>query len=305
MHLLREGQFKVATTFFDEVKELNNLNSYAGESHWELNSPTLQKQFAEMYYILGELRTQHNLDPAIQWARLHSDKLDHRGSNLEFELCRLRFVSLFLGYDGSAPESEDVDMETSISSFSNVIPERILRAGAYAREAFTPLQERYSNEIHRLLGAMAYWQNISDSPYASLFSPATAWEEACASFSREFCALMGLSPSSPLYVACTAGSMALPVISKVKSIMRSKRTEWTTQEEMPVEIPLPPQFRFHSIFVCPVSKEQATDKNPPAMLPCGHVLCRDSVKNVSKGNRFKCPYCPAECLPRDARIVFL
>jgi hypothetical protein len=317
MHLLREGQFDVATTFFREVRELNNLNEYSGiqspnihgdvprERDWELRSEALQRQFAEMYYILDELRNKHNLDPAIHWSRTHSDKLKDRGSNLEFELCRLRFVSLFLGYDGASYEIEDVDMETSTSDLPAAFPERILRAGEYARSAFAPFQKRYAGEIHKLLGAMAWWNNFSESPYVSLFSPTVAWDEACTSFSREFCALLGLSPSSPLYVACTAGAMALPVLSKVKSIMRHKRTEWTTQEELPVEIPLPPAFRFHSIFVCPVSKEQATDKNPPVMLPCGHVLCKDSVKNVSKGNRFKCPYCPAESVPREARQVYL
>ena len=34
------------------------------------------------------------------------------------------------------------------------------------------------------------------------------------------------------------------------------------------------EFVFHSIFACPVSKDQSTRDNPPMLLPCGHVLCR-------------------------------
>lgn len=315
MHLLREGQFDVATTFFNEVKTLSSLDDRAEiqspnqngevlkEREWELRSESLQQQFAEMYHILDQLRNKHNLEPAIQWSKSHSEKLKDSGSNLEFELCRLRFVALFLGHEDN---SDDIDMNASLhTSLDGSAPDRIFRATTYASTAFEPFFNRYSSEIFKLVGAISFWNSFDDSPYKSLFSPTVAWEEACTSFSREFCALLGLSPSSPLYVACTAGALALPVLAKVKSIMRSKRTEWTTQEELPVEIPLPPSFQFHSIFVCPVSKEQATDKNPPVMLPCGHVLCRDSVRNYSKGNRFKCPYCPAECMPKESRTVYL
>ena len=72
-----------------------------------------------------------------------------------------------------------------------------------------------------------------------------------------------------------------------------------------IEIPLPPAYHFHSIFVCPVSKEQGTDQNPPMMMPCGHVIAKESLDKLSKGSLFKCPYCPNESRPRDAKKVFL
>lgn len=307
MHLLREGQFGVATTFIEEANSHpphpeptpNTSSPYLRES-WErdlaggtFNSERLQQEFADMYQILHELRVKRNLEPAIQWARLHSEDLEARGSNLEFELCRLQFVCLFVGHTSYGYMHEE----------SN--PHGPLQAWAYARREFGQFHKRYAQDVQQLMGSMAYWQNVEDSPYKRYFYNDSAWEEVAHSFNREFCSLLGLSADSPLFIAATAGAIALPYLLKMQSIMKEKRTEWTTQNELPVEIPLPSQYHFHSIFVCPVSKEQTTDANPPMMMPCGHVIAQESLEKLSKGARFKCPYCPSESHPRDARKVVL
>ena len=41
------------------------------------------------------------------------------------------------------------------------------------------------------------------------------------------------------------------------------------------------------------------------LMPCGHVICKESLDRISKGARFKCPYCPSESSPQQARKVFL
>ncbi|KAF1851444.1 uncharacterized protein K460DRAFT_362187 [Cucurbitaria berberidis CBS 394.84] len=308
MHLLREGQFGVASTFVEEANRhpphpeptLNTPNPYLRES-WEkdlaegtFNSEKLQQQFAQMYHILHQLRIERNLKPAIQWARERSDILEARGSNLEFELCRLQFVCLFVGHG----QPDDIMNEEENASGP-------LHAWKYARRIFGDFQNRYARDIQQLMGAMAYWENVEDSPYQRYFYNDSAWEEVAQSFNREFCSLLGLSADSPLFIAATAGAIALPYLLKLQTIMKEKRTEWTTQHELPVEIPLPSQYHFHSIFVCPVSKEQTTDTNPPMMMPCGHVIAQESLDKLSKGARFKCPYCPTESHPRDARKVVL
>ena len=114
MHLLREGEFSVASTFVGEAKRRlphpeptpSTPNPYL-DNQWErnvaqdsLDSDRLQQQFMDMYHILHELRRERNLAPAIEWARQRSEVLEGRGSNLEFELCRLQFVCYFVGHGG-------------------------------------------------------------------------------------------------------------------------------------------------------------------------------------------------------------
>ena len=321
MHLLREGQFSVASTFLTDATNnppcpeppSGTPNPYA--SHEEdlgidsLKSESLRKQFANMYYILHELKNQQNLLPAIAWARENSGSLETRGSNLEFELSKLQFVWLFTGGSNLNNARSQVRGQQ--------------QALEYARQEFAHFQARYLREIQQLGGAMAFCPNLAQSPYRRIFHNEDAWEELANSFTREFCSLLGLSAESPLYIAATAGAIALPTLLKLQTIMKEKRTEWTTQHELPVrtlshstnvgkiadlpqvEIPLPPAYHFHSIFVCPVSKEQTTDENPPMMMPCGHVVAQESLARLSKGSRFKCPYCPSESRPEDSKKLFM
>jgi hypothetical protein len=224
MHLLREGKFNVAATFVEEANahpsKTNQETSLAPRQTWEFKSEALQKQFGDMYHILHELRQESNLAPAIQWARKHRNILESRASNLEFDLCRLEFVRLFL---------EEIP--------SGDLPRR---AWKYANREFQPFQRRYEKEVAELASSLAFYQNIDTCPYRHLFLNNNAWEEVANTFTKEFCSMLGLSADSPLYVAVTAGAIALPVLNKVKTIMMANRTEWTTAQEMPVRFIYPP-----------------------------------------------------------------
>ena len=339
MHLLREGKFGVAETYWSEVNQARHGKEAAaaidgmvvdgmhqerstssntasatrnwmqdlahpdamqadekdegeGEEDGELVRGQLQEKFTHMYLILDALRNQHNLGPAIEWARAHSAELEARGSNLEFELSRLKFVELY----------------TSCSSRDPNLFSGPISALDYARKTFPTFSSRYSRETSTLLGSLAFSPALSESPYKPLFyNDAATYADVSNTFTKEFCSMLGLSSTSPLYLACTAGSIALPTLEKVERVMAASRGQWTSVNELPVETPLPPGYQFHSIFVCPVSKEQATDANPPMMMPCGHVIAKESLDMHSKGknNKMKCPYCPSESNPREAKRVYI
>lgn len=333
MHLLREGEFSVAETFVKETQEgilsdstpsqtsvepdniedhpmsepdggvadlmdlssSEQLQSQARKGQPRRNlspiaSSELEERFTDMYRILGSIRS-HNLNPAIEWARDHSEELEARGSNFEFELGRLQYVWLFKG------------------PAVNGLPDdhRNGRSGAllYARENFPRFQARHLREIQQLASAMIFAPNLPASPYSALFAVDQSFTDVAASFTREFCSLLGLSAESPLYVAATAGALALPRLLKYTSAALAKGTAWTTTDELAFETPLPANMIYHSIFVCPVSKEQTTEANPPWMIPCGHVLAKETLMKLCKGQRFKCPYCPSDGTLKDARKIVL
>jgi len=126
-------------------------------------------------------------------------------------------------------------------------------------------------------------------------------------FVRDACALMGLSVESALAVAVNAGCTALPALLNIKQVMLQHAGVWSAKDELPIEIDLGTNSRYHSIFACPILRQQTSDANPPLKLTCGHCISRDALNKLSSnsGHKLKCPYCPVEQNPADARQIYL
>eukprot|EP00249_Psilotum_nudum_P021082 c27964_g1_i1 orf=232-1377(-) len=227
----------------------------------------LKAPFVDMYHILEQIKDR-NLEPALTWAKLHREELLQKGSSLEFKFHQLQFVQLL----NKGKRSEAIQ---------------------YARSTFGQFGPRHIAEIQRLMGCLLWADRLETSPYSDLLLP-THWEVIAMDFTRECCSLLGQSYESPLHVAISAGIQALPTLLKMATVLANKKQEWQTLKQLPVEIELGKEFQFHSIFACPVSREQSTPENPPMLMPCGHVLCKLSLQKLAKSRSFKCPYCPAE-----------
>ncbi|KAI0198267.1 CTLH/CRA C-terminal to lish motif domain-containing protein [Astrocystis sublimbata] len=327
MHLLREGQFGVASTFIAEAQPQTDTSPEQHERNrpppsiilsqpdespdamitdadipaddlTAAQSQQLQARFADMYSILAQLR-ERNLHPAIAWAQDNADELEARGSNLEFELCKLQYIWLFKG-----TSSDQLPLPNGNGNGPRLCqPNGLADALTYAQANFSRFQERHLREIKRLSCALLFAPNLGVSPYNFLFNTEAAFEEVAASFTREFCSLMGLSAESPLYVAATAGAIALPQFVKFRA--RARNTEWTADEELPYPTPLPATMMYHSIIVCPVTKCQTTDANPPVRLGCGHIIAKESLTRIVRNHKYKCPYCPSEGPVKDVRELVI
>jgi len=69
---------------------------------------------------------------------------------------------------------------------------------------------------------------------------------------------------------------------------------WISMAEFPVQVRFP-EFKFHSVFICPVTRASLAAGDFPMLLACGHVISNQSLVKISRSNgRFKCPTCQAD-----------
>ncbi|GAA5840484.1 hypothetical protein JCM3766R1_000301 [Sporobolomyces carnicolor] len=305
LHLARIGAFSSLSTFLTESETPSPL------------SDELVSQLKNLHSILGQL-SQGICQQAIEWVLSHPER-DPKG-DLEFALRKEEFIRILIagGDESSSPTTTDTDMVTepahpsglsSSTSSSKSTPDPQIQAalaygGTHFRHLLTPTRTVL---ICSLLTSPLFMPlpKLLSSPYASIYQPyvdnatssttsSTVTNKLCANFSNAFLQSLGLSKQSPLTVVTdVGGSGAMAKIMKVRNVMKEKRTEWSASGELPVEIPLPISYRYHSIFTCPVSKEQSTATNPPMLLPCGHCIAKESLLRLARGTRtLKCPYCP-------------
>ncbi|KAL5710433.1 hypothetical protein ACHQM5_020994 [Ranunculus cassubicifolius] len=242
----------------------------------EANGPEvlLKAPFMEMFQILESMKAR-NLEPAIKWASTQKN-----GSILELKLHRLQFVDIL--QKGSR-----------------------VHALNYARTYLSPFAGTHMAEIQKLMACLLWAGRLESSPYAEFLSP-IHWENLAEELTQQYCNLLGQSYESPLNIVIEAGVQGLPTLLKLTNVMAARKQEWLAMKQLPVPLDLGREFQFHSIFVCPVSKDQVSEENPPMLMPCGHVLSRQSTVKVSKNSTrpFKCPYCPLEATMAQCKQLY-
>lgn len=273
-HYCRQGMDEVAQALIKDSGMQDEVARDIFES---------ESNFAEIYKIWKSIQ-KHDLQPALEWTRLYSNKLVEKNSTLEFKLHKLAFLQIV---------SRGIDAQSE--------------AIAYARNNFSKFVDRFGSEIPNLMGTFIYLPNgIENSPYKHLISP-EMWTEASYIFLKDACHTLGISKNSPLSVVINAGCTALPALLNIKQVMLSRQvlSIWSGRDELPIEIDLDPEYRYHSIFACPILRQQTSEENPPKKLTCGHVISSDALLKLSNGPILKCPYCPVEQNSDDAvRIWF-
>ncbi|CAH1975343.1 unnamed protein product [Acanthoscelides obtectus] len=267
-HFYRQGMHDVA----DELAKEADITP----------EPHEKEPFTELNHILDRLKNK-DLEPALAWATAHHDNLEAQNSSLEFMLHRLKFIELLK--QGALYQTEAI---------------------SYARTHFRKFVRRHEKDIQTLMGMLLYIPNgINASPYGSILGT-EMWMEIYELFMRDACQMLGVCVNSPLTTCINAGCIAIPALHNIKQVMMQRQVTgiWSGKDELPIEIDLGNENKYHSMFACPILRQQSTQFNPPMRLVCGHVISRDALNKLCSGNKLKCPYCPIEQAPADARLIY-
>jgi len=249
----------------------------------ELNiqsNPKVEENFHMIHLILEEIKKE-NIEPALQWALTNEKTLEEIESNLIFNIYQQKFLQ-----EVASKGKED--------------------AIKFARINFPKFFPKYAPEIQKLMGSLLYDRNPNNSRYSYLYDT-NQWEKISLNIIQDACKIHHTTPQSALDQILGAGTLALPKFLKYYSLSSHNAQDWKNCEELPVATDLGKDYQFHSIFVCPVTKEISTFDNPPMLLNCGHVISEHALKKILSGNktRFKCPYCPAEISVTSSKRIYL
>ncbi|CEG46967.1 rmd5 family protein [Plasmopara halstedii] len=259
--------------------QIEAADAMCKEANLEL-PPTFRNCFVELHQILKALRI-HDMQPALDWARKHRKDLEQLNIDVEFELIRLKYVDIL---------ESSADMMDAVNLANKELPY---------------FHHTHTEEVGVLMSCVLFKGKLEESPYKTLFKT-NRWEKIQDTVMHAWCCLRRVPFRSYLGICLSTGVSALPAMQKLVSLTDSKLIDWDRMEELPVEIPIPQEFRFHNVFSCPVSKEESTPNNPPILLKCGHVICHSCVKRFSYNmtRRFKCPTCPIEQTEEETLKLF-
>ncbi|XP_017770981.1 PREDICTED: protein RMD5 homolog A isoform X2 [Nicrophorus vespilloides] len=269
-HFYRQGMRDVA----DELAKESDLQDVEFQE---------REPFTELNHILDSLKDR-NLEPALAWSLANREALYGIESSLEFKLHRLRFIELL-----------------------KKGPNHQTDAITYARTHFRQFVDRHEKDIQTLMGMLLFVPNgIGTSPYGGLLLDSEMWMDVYEVFTKDACRMLGVSVHSPLSTCVNAGCTAIPALLNIKQVMMQRQVAgiWNGRDELPIEIDLGTEARYHSMFACPILRQQSTETNPPMRLICGHVISKDALDKLCTGNKMKCPYCPVEQSPNDARLIY-
>jgi hypothetical protein len=226
----------------------------------------------EIYEVISHIRAD-DLDSALK----SCEKLRSSGKEVMFHLHKLKFMKLIKSGDLS-------------------------QAVSYARDYLGAYSERHLDEIKHLMCACIYINEPQNSECAELFSddfPGTVIHDIL----KEFSKYSDMPTFKEIENLIKAGQQAVPQIFPLAQISSKI---WTNP--LPTEIKLSQDLRFHSTFVCPITKEVATPSNPPMMLPCGHLIAQGTMDRLIAGTvrlKLKCPTCPTEATEKETKQVFI
>lgn len=242
-------------------------------------------QFRTLHIIVSKL-SERQLAPAIEWAEAHSAVI---GPTLVFQLHEVAFVELLFDESLSLVDRRNHALRYGRTHFRPFVQSHWKRVGYLFSAAL--FVDSNANADVDIVDATSP-QGLLASPYHALVGERVdAWQRAAVAVSAAFAKVCGIQPTSALLVVTRCAWPVVPALSKLAALKR----RGVPADASAVALPLAARERLHTVFACPVTRAQSAANNPPTMLPCRHVLARDSAAQlVGRSGMIKCPYCPTQ-----------
>lgn len=175
---------------------------------------------------------------------------------------------------------------------------------------------RSDAETSRFLAFLFWLRGRDESPKS--FAAGSAPPAARARYAA-FCGNEQLTALRAVFRRTACEFCAVPAQNSLFSVFRASVAafpQFAGAVESPgqpagLSLDLGREFAFHSLIVCPVSREVCTRENPPVLLVCGHVVSDASAKRLSQMRAangpplraLKCPICHKDQRYNETRVL--
>ncbi|CAD8056815.1 unnamed protein product [Paramecium sonneborni] len=239
----------------------------------------LHQFFTVTQNIVKDLK-ERKLDSAIYWAETREKK---SMNYLLYELLKQKAIQLV--------QTEGI------------------RAAIYFLRNSSSFQEQskvHLYEICLITSSFLIWPNVENTKYYYLYDDEKNWPRILNLFLEVAAKSQNILTKSEIRTVYSAGCLAMPKLIKYNQITRNRSSEVLTND-IPIDIEIGKEFKYHSFFVCPVSREVTNSDNPPVLLKCGHAISKLSAhKIIANKSKFKCPTCPVETKSADLpELIFI
>lgn len=257
-----------------------------------------------------------DLQVALAWARQHKSALDAIGSHLEFELHQLRFLQLIAAGD----TKEGVD---------------------YARLHFAAFADVHEKAIHNLMGKLVLPEPGAVAAKAAHVRDIVRADACCVHGLPADPPLRTALKAGHLALASLRKYYKVVDVTERRACEREREREreadlgagaekqrqqkqqkqqkqkqgqaseaevenWADMEQFPAPVPADGSAVFHSVAICPVTREQMTQSNYPMLLKCGHIISKESMQRIARSNhRLRCPTCQTDQITDAAFRIYI
>lgn len=288
--LLYQGQFDL----IDKLEPLMNFSNFIVSSSLEIppNLKSIYSIFKPMLSITNDMKLGDFI-PLLNW--IHENSLKIEGIDPLYELNLLTEYSIMI-----MNSNNDHQLPMGFTNSSPLL---------------TNLSDKwYYNQYQSSL------EDISSYIATPIDELISKFRQMYTSVSNEITSLGKLPSASPIDEILTVAHISMDVFAKYCESQKSSKSKAVAgatsdnhhddTKHLPFEVELPQWLHHHSIFICPVSREETSIDDPPIYMPCGHMVSTDTMKRLSKNctRNFKCPYCPQTMTSRqclDVNIIDL